>query len=323
MYYRGWIRPILLVPALLSFPAPIPAAPSAEGEMWEHTTEMTAMGMTIPAQKQRSCNPKGTQAQEPPMPADGNCELKDVNISGSRVSWKVECKAPEAMSGRGEVVYSGDSYSGTMDMTSSHGDMHMKLSGKRLGTPCDPGELERKIKQTQAAAERQHHDVMAAQCAAMAEKVYLEAFEGANATCKDPAHKRVLCDTLRSEAGYLHARSYGEATFARTAAFCGAEPEPLRQELCGTALQRESFEFLGQTCPEQAQALAQRECAGRKYTALTGSKYQGFCASYAASMLAGGETAPAEGAANQPAGADAKEGAVKKAKKKLSGLFGR
>jgi len=49
----------------------------------------------------------------------------------------MRCEGDNPMTGTGEIVYSGDTYLGTMKMTTGRGGqpmaMTMKYSGKRLG----------------------------------------------------------------------------------------------------------------------------------------------------------------------------------------------
>ena len=63
-------------------------------------------------------------------------------------------------------------------------------------------------------------------------------------------------------------------------------------------------------CPDEAAPIAQRECAGRSYTALAGTKYASFCGTYAAAH-------PMPGASPAP------ESTKTKAKKTLKSIFGK
>lgn len=309
-------------PLLAQAPA---AAPREEGETWEQTIQMTAMGTNLPQQKHKFCRPKNAEPSGPPMPDDANCTLSDLKIVGPRVSWKVACKEPQSMSGAGEIVYSGrEAYSGTMTMTSPQGDMVMQLAGRRLGDACDAGAMKREVVAMQdrtAAMQRQALDAQAASCVAMADSLTVFAFAGANPPCSDSAHKAMFCAKLRTEEGFAILDAPDGAQIKQAAELCGADPEALRSQLCGGALKHESLDFLGKSCPDLAKPIAQRECAGRSYTSLTGTKYQNFCVRFAGPLLADGSDA--EAVPGDPAPADAKDGAVKKAKKKLSGLFGR
>jgi hypothetical protein len=46
------------------------------------------------------------------------CTQKEVKVEGNKVTWSIEChKNGGTQIGNGEVVYSGDSYEGTMKLT--------------------------------------------------------------------------------------------------------------------------------------------------------------------------------------------------------------
>jgi hypothetical protein len=45
----------------------------------------------------------------------------------------MRCEGDNPMTGTCEIVYSGDTYLGTMKMTTGRGGQPMKYSGKRLG----------------------------------------------------------------------------------------------------------------------------------------------------------------------------------------------
>jgi hypothetical protein len=63
--------------------------------------------------------------------------VSDYKTEGNKVSWSMRCEGDNPMTGTGEIVYSGDTYLGTMKMTTGRGGqpmaMTMKYSGKRLG----------------------------------------------------------------------------------------------------------------------------------------------------------------------------------------------
>ena len=67
----------------------------------------------------------------------GNCKSSDYKSEGNKVTWSMRCEGENPMTGTGEFVYSGDTYTGTMKMTSGRGGqpmtMTMTYSGKRLG----------------------------------------------------------------------------------------------------------------------------------------------------------------------------------------------
>ena len=124
----------------------IAAAVSAQGPMregrWEVTMQMQMpnMPMQMPAMKNSQCITK-EQLQDPSkgLPSaspdrNNSCTVSDYKADGNKVTWKMAC--PD-MTGTGEITFKGDTYDGLMKLTSSQGEMSMKMSAKRLGD-CTP-----------------------------------------------------------------------------------------------------------------------------------------------------------------------------------------
>ena len=131
----------LIVSFLLALPllAILSAAPAASdsaaaaGESWEVTSKMSIPGMPMPmpAQTRRVCS-KPDEAPENPDP---NCQNTEMSRVGNKLAWRVQCTGAHAMSGRGEITYSGtDAYAGSIRFESAEGAMTLELSGKRVGT---------------------------------------------------------------------------------------------------------------------------------------------------------------------------------------------
>jgi hypothetical protein len=76
--------------------------------------------------------PNGSQS-----PGGNACKVSDYKTSGNTVTWKMACTGQQAVTGDGEMTFTGDSYTGAMKMSMAQGAMAMKLSGKRLGD-CTP-----------------------------------------------------------------------------------------------------------------------------------------------------------------------------------------
>jgi hypothetical protein len=108
---------------------------------WEVTMQMQManMPMQMPEMKTTQCvteaQLKDPASSVPSAAARNNssCKVSDYKTAGSMVSWKVACTGQEAMTGTGEMNFSGDTYTGLMKMMMSQGEMSMKMSGKRLG----------------------------------------------------------------------------------------------------------------------------------------------------------------------------------------------
>ena len=112
--------------------------------LWEVTTQMEMPGVPvkIPATKATSCvtpeqakNPGGTVPNAGGRGRGGkdDCKATDQRIDGNKVTWKMACTGAMPMTGDGEMVFSGDSYAGKMNMTTAQGQMAMQLTGKRIG----------------------------------------------------------------------------------------------------------------------------------------------------------------------------------------------
>lgn len=110
---------------------------------WEVTMQMQMPNMPVqmPEVKTSSCItpeqlkkdpasglPSGTQNT-----ASNQCKATDYKYTENTVTWKVTCVGQQAMTADGEMTFMGDSYTGSMKMTTPQGAMAMKLAGKRLG----------------------------------------------------------------------------------------------------------------------------------------------------------------------------------------------
>jgi Protein of unknown function (DUF3617) len=260
------------------------------GDLWEVTTQMTMTGMpmAMPSQTQKVCKPRNWDS--PPIDSDKqhDCQTTDFKTSGSKVTWKMTCTGENPMTGEGEITRNGtDAYAGAMTMHMAEGDMTMKYTGRRIGD-CDGGAMKRQIaavREQSARSQKQVDDMMKAQCEASTESLSVVMLTTKGSPCADPAYKASLCRTFETEKGFDLALSRGDTpgtgNAKEVAAYCGKDVSAVQKDLCVEADNNESLDFLGKHCPVQAQAIAQRECAGRKYTALTGSKYQAFCTQYA------------------------------------------
>jgi hypothetical protein len=112
---------------------------------WQVTMEMDMPGMpkAMPPMTMTQCLTK-QDAEDPTKlapqgrgNAPSNCKVSDYKTEGNKVTWSMRCEGENPMTGTGEFVYSGDTYAGTMKMTTGRGGqpmtMTMKYTGKRLG----------------------------------------------------------------------------------------------------------------------------------------------------------------------------------------------
>lgn len=107
---------------------------------WEITVEMEMPGMPmkLPATKVTQCLTKEDLADPgksaPRGPKDNsNCQTSDYKVDGNKVTWSMECKGKEAMTGTGEIVFAADSYDGWMKIVTAGTEMTMTYSAERLG----------------------------------------------------------------------------------------------------------------------------------------------------------------------------------------------
>ncbi len=320
--FRSSLHLVALVAApLLTAPVHAHAAkdvPPEPGVQWEQTVEMQMAGFSMPAQTSKVCVPKKGLEQPPGSGRkDDQCKVTRMTNDGRKMTWAIECSGDEKMTGEGEIVQSADGYDGKMVMHSSQGEMTMKLRGRKLGGACDAAEARRTVAAIQGAAAEQ----TAALCKDSARAGHLSVFAGPAAICKDPADRKAACDRAATRAG-VQALSVQPDAASQVQAVCGKDLATLKAEACKSAAAEEAgaktcdarsdaLAFIGQSCPAETRALAQRECAGRSYTDLSGGCYRSFCTSYAADLLDKGKKAPAPAATPQDAAQDAAKKAVK------------
>jgi hypothetical protein len=111
-----------------------------EGE-WEtySETSMTMGTMSMPPTASTSTYCLTREDPVPKSEKDKECRIVKQNVTGNKVSWRMECKKAE---GEGEISYRGTTYNGFFKMKMVEDGqtmtMNMKLSGKYLG-PCPKG----------------------------------------------------------------------------------------------------------------------------------------------------------------------------------------
>ena len=305
------------------------------GVLWEQTVEMDMGGFAMPGQTSRFCAPKQRWTRPPPTQGkDDRCKLSDMKVEGERMTWKMECPPPDAMTGTGDITHGGDRFQGAITMRSSGGEMRMKMRGKMLGGACDAGEQQRTADAVRKDAEARSRDaeVRAAQAYAQACDASIKgmnplAFEGAKPLCPG-SRKAEFCGRLATRAGYEQARPQA----AKIRDLCGRDPEAYVPEICARSKKdveagsggREASDFLVRRCPVEAKALSQRLCAGRSYTGVD-QQYRDFCSRSGSGMLEDGEQARAASPARaeDKAKKKAEDEAAEQGKKMLKGLFGK
>ena len=105
--------------------------PMREGE-WETIVQMQMANMPMQMPPMKSTKDPNSALPTGPD-AKSSCKVTDQKIEGSKVTWKVACTAPVEMTGNGEILFVGDTYTGAAKMTMAVGEMTMQYTGKRLG----------------------------------------------------------------------------------------------------------------------------------------------------------------------------------------------
>lgn len=121
---------------MMAFGLMSPASVLAAGndELWEMTTKMDMMGMSMPGGMQKTCMKKESGYQPGKSEQNKNCEMVDVKVSGNTTKWKMRCTGENAMDGSGEMTRTADTMNGTVKMSMKRGEMVQVISGKRVGT---------------------------------------------------------------------------------------------------------------------------------------------------------------------------------------------
>lgn len=121
--------------------------PRRDGK-WEVKMEMDLPGMPQgmqPITTTQCITPDMVKDPNQAIPQSGRggrglperCKVSDYKIDGNKVTWSMACEPPpQAMTGSGEMTYSGDTYTGVVNVNTGGRSMTMKYSGKRLGD-CD------------------------------------------------------------------------------------------------------------------------------------------------------------------------------------------
>jgi hypothetical protein len=108
---------------------------------WEITQAMSAPGLPpMPPVTVTQCvtpeqanSPTGVMPQDPNAP---KCSPPDTKTSGNTVSWTMSCDGEQKIEISGQMTFGKDSYTGSMNYSSSEPGMpamSSKISGKRIG----------------------------------------------------------------------------------------------------------------------------------------------------------------------------------------------
>ena len=286
------LRPVAAL-AIVALAGTAAAQTQEPGDLWEVTTKMSMQGMEMPGRTSKVCASK--EWDKPPVATDErqSCTVEDFKKTGTKASWTMRCDGPPAMTGQAEIDRNApDHYAGWMKINMPQGTMTMTMDGKRVGD-CDAGERKQQMAAITARANAIKQQAASAQnlaCQSAVTSMNLNTLTMADGPCGDPASKTAYCDRLKTKEGLQMAKAQASApgnSLAQATAYCGTDLATVQSKVCGDALAAGDLDFIASDCPEQARPIAQRECSGRDYTALMGSKYRAFCTAYSRAQLSG------------------------------------
>lgn len=133
---------ILLLLCLFVLVSHTCAEPNFQEGMWEMTMSATVTGMDeqMSPMQARNCMTKQDLSPDKFHP-EGDCNIKDVKVTGDTVAWGVHCKGDEGvLEGTGTMVYKGSTFEGSTHISGKDEDgkkieIKTKITGKRIG-PC-------------------------------------------------------------------------------------------------------------------------------------------------------------------------------------------
>lgn len=278
----------------------LPALASAEsGERWESTTKVHMEGMgELPTMTIQDCREPGFKKPPKMGDKDKDCQMTKFDHSGNTVIWEVACTGKEKMTGRGTITHTSDSYTGAMDMDSSHGKIHMDMSGHKTGS-CDTSTdtapvvngMQMPNQQQMAQYQQQIQSTMAIanvqMCTNAVMSMQVEVFTMAGSPCASQTAN--FCERLKSPEGAHQAMeqsSPGHDVMSQGAALCGVNKDDLSKNSCAGAVSAKDWDFLKMHCPADADVIVKTQCAGRSYSSVAGTEYGDFCTRYAADQMA-------------------------------------
>jgi hypothetical protein len=145
MSVRPFMTAVLATAAVLVIASSLVAGPAGGSHMkpgqWETTTTFSMPGtpVQIPPMVVSVCLSKDdVKDPDKTLPKPGSqCTFTDYQSDEKKVSWNMKCGGQRPMTGRGLIVFTGDSYEGTIHMTISGNsraqEMNMNVKAKRTG----------------------------------------------------------------------------------------------------------------------------------------------------------------------------------------------
>jgi hypothetical protein len=341
-----------------------PAHAANDGQLWDMTVQMNVPGMPagmMQPRTQQVCQSKDFRSAHQ---SDGKsrCTITNLKETPARVTYDIRCEGKEPMTGKAEFNFAQgrQKVDGTMAMSSKDGEMTMKMSGRNLGTACDPQQARRQQDEKVASAKQQMESIqrqgdaeqikmcneglakmnphgfgMPGQCRITQDPSCKAALDATSPAVKSSCNEKMgqFCQRYQTRDGLEQIGANRGAT-ENAAKLCGVPLAKVRANLCPAAVKDNSLMFIAHQCPAEAKVIAQKQCAGRSFTSMD-EKYGQFCGAVRGKVAsADDEDKPAaarqrSAAQPQPASEAAKSAApntsdaVKEGLGKLKGMFGR
>jgi len=111
------------------------SGPNMKDGLWEITIEieMPGMPMKMPAMTHTQCITSENAVPDSSQPGQ-ECKIIENHVDGDTVTWRMECDTPDGKaSANGKIIYSGDTFKGTIEMNMQDMKMLQQLSGRRIG----------------------------------------------------------------------------------------------------------------------------------------------------------------------------------------------
>lgn len=284
--------------------------PQGKDELWDLTVkvEMAGMPMAMPARTNRVCIEKGKDEAYVPTGGD-DCQVTDLRRIGNKMSYKLVCTGKNAMTGSGEMTFSGDGYDGKLRLTGkAEGqsmDMMQTMTGRRLGNCTST------VKQDVAAMKAQNDKMIADTCRDGMDKLQWMLFLAEpKAACQ--AQRNEFCAAVGRAAQAMQDPAQYVAVTGKNAdvktsfAKCGQDFAATTRRACGRAAETRNWRFVGGgNCDAEVQSLGKTYCGGRGDS--PDPQYYALCSRYAtisrgpaaANAPAAQGTAPARTPASQ------------------------
>lgn len=278
--------------------------------------EMEGMPFAMPAQTSEVCGPKNESADSL-VPRQDNCRVLDYKVAGNKSSFRMVCTGKDAMTGTGEFEMLGaQGYRGKMTMNADGEQMVFRFDGKRLGD-CDYAKEGPQAKVNAMLAKScsqillepatslivaSSQFVVAGSMCAPQKSVYCRKISPLSSDLKFLREQERVEAAIRKQGGKmpgqweafqgcglsrssLLAKNCSKAEALGDYGFIGALCPDRLAATCERADPGKGAQFLVDYCPARAGKLAAQQCAGRGYTALSGSVYADFCNAYAGARL--------------------------------------